>query len=332
MPAGNGAACVSPATREDCVDPSKILLEDVIAGLRSRQKTLPCKYFYDAKGAELFEEICALEEYYPTRTELAIMEEHARAMARRIGSRSLLIEYGSGSSRKTRVLLSALESPAAYVPIDISREALLTSAESIAKQYPELEVLPVVADYLAPVHLPQPGREARRRVIYFPGSTIGNFETADAVAFLDRVARQAGEGGGVLIGVDLKKNPAELIRAYDDSKGVTAAFNRNLLVRINRELGGDFCERDFRHEARWNAHEGRIEMHLVSSVACSVRIAGEEIRFEAGESIHTENSYKYELDEFESLAAKAGLVRSDVWMDARRRFTVQYYEVAVTRR
>ena len=255
------------------------------------------------------------------------MEEHARAMARRVGSRSLLIEYGSGSSRKTRVLLSALESPAAYVPIDISREALLTSAESIAKQYPELEVLPVVADYLAPVHLPEPDREVRRRVIYFPGSTIGNFETADAVAFLDRVARQAGEGGGVLIGVDLKKDPAELIRAYDDSAGVTAAFNRNLLVRINRELGGNFREHDFRHEARWNAHEGRIEMHLVSSVACSVRIAGEEIFFEDGESIHTENSYKYEVREFESLAARAGLARRDLWMDPGQRFSVHYYEV-----
>ncbi len=310
------------------MDPSKILLEDVLAGLGAPRKTLPCKYLYDAKGAQLFEEICDLEEYYPTRTELAIMEQHARTMARRVGPRALLVEYGSGSSRKTRVLLSALESPAAYVPIDISREALLASAEAIAKQYPELEVLPVIADYLVPVVLPEPGRSAARRVVYFPGSTIGNFEPADAVAFLDRVARQAGRGGGVLIGVDLKKDPAELLRAYDDSRGVTAAFNRNLLVRINRELGADFREHDFRHEARWNAQEGRVEMHLVSSEACSVRIESEEILFEAGESIHTENSYKYELDEFESLAAQAGLVRSDVWMDPAKRFSVQYFKVA----
>lgn len=307
---------------------SKIFLEEVLAGLESAQKTLPCKYFYDEKGAELFEAICEVEEYYPTRTELGIMEQHARDMAQRVGPKAFLVEYGSGSSLKTRVLLDAMDSPAVYVPIDISRETLLASAEDIAKQYPELEVLPLCADYLASVRLPEPDQEARRCVVYFPGSTIGNFVTAEAVTFLERVARQAGVGGGVLIGVDLKKDPAELVRAYDDAEGVTAAFNRNLLVRINRELGGNFRERDFRHEARWNADEGRVEMHLVSSGACEVSVAGETIRFEAGESIHTENSYKYEVGEFEALAVEAGLTPCDLWMDAGERFSIHYYEVA----
>ena len=317
---------------EDLVSDSRMFLEEVLAGLGSAQKTLPCKYFYDAKGAQLFEAICKLEEYYPTRTELGIMEQHARDMAQRVGPRAFLVEYGSGSSIKTRVLLDVMESPVAYVPIDISRETLLASAEDIAKRYPELEVLPLCADYLASVRLPEAAREVRRRVVYFPGSTIGNFVPAEAVAFLARMARQAGDGGGVLIGVDLKKDPTQLVRAYDDAEGVTAAFNRNLLVRINRELGGNFRERNFRHEARWNAEEGRVEMHLVSSGACVVSIAGEAIRFEAGESIHTENSYKYEGGEFEALAVNAGLTPCDLWMDPGQRFSIHYYEVTVTAR
>lgn len=307
---------------------SEAFLEEVLAGLQQAQKTLPCKYFYDARGSALFESICELEEYYPTRTELGIMEQRAGDMARRIGPAAFVIEYGSGSSRKTRVLLDALDHPAVYIPIDISRKTLVESAEAIGKQYPELEVLPLCADYLAPVALPEVARSTGRRVVFFPGSTIGNFVPADAVAFLARMARQAGEGGGVLIGVDLKKDRAQLERAYDDSQGVTAAFNRNLLVRINRELGGNFREEEFLHEARWNPAEGCVEMHLVCSGACVVSIAGEEIHFEAGESIHTENSYKYEIAEFEALAVAAGLSPRDLWTDPAQRFSVHFYEVA----
>ncbi len=302
--------------------------EEVLAGLREDPKSLPCKYFYDARGSALFESICELEEYYPTRTELEIMEAHSADMADRIGPAAFLIEYGSGSGRKTRVLLEALDRPAVYIPIDISQETLVESAEAIGKQYPELEVLPLCADYQGSVVLPGAERPTGRRVVYFPGSTIGNFVPSEAVAFLARMAQQAGQGGGVLIGVDLKKDVGQLERAYDDAKGVTAAFNRNLLVRINRELGANFVEQQFLHEARWNPSEGRVEMHLVASHACAVSVGGEEIRFQAGESIHTENSYKYGIREFEELAVAAGLALCDLWTDPGQHFSVYYYEVA----
>jgi dimethylhistidine N-methyltransferase len=328
MRAGNGAGCDWRETREEPpLSDQQAFLDDVLAGLRQHPKSLPCKYFYDERGSELFESICETEEYYPTRTELRIMDDHAEDMARRLGPAVFLVEYGSGSSRKTRVLLAAMDEPAAYVPVDISRERLLNSAESIAKQYPELNVIPLCADYLAPVALPEAGRQARRRVFYFPGSTIGNFIPSQAVEFLRRMASQAGPGGGLLIGVDLAKARKTLERAYDDERGLTAAFNMNLLVRINRELGGDFPLENFQHEARWNEEEGRVEMHLACSTKCVISLAGEEIHFVRGESIHTENSYKYELDEFRLLAEKAGFAQRDVWMDPARQFSVQYFEV-----
>jgi len=307
---------------------SKDFLADVLEGLGESQKTLPCKYFYDVRGSELFEAICELDEYYLTRTELAIMEAHGSEMADWIGRDAILIEYGNGTSRKTRLLLDALDRPAVYVPIDISPEPLAASAEGLRKTFPELEVLPLCADYSAPVAVPQVGPARGRRIVYFPGSSIGNFPPSDAKAFLDRMGEQVGPRGGVLVGADLKKEATVLERAYDDARGVTADFNRNLLRRINRELGGDFREGDFRHEARWNARHGRVEMHLVCTEACVVEIAGTQIRFDTGESIHTENSYKYDVEGFEALAAEAGLERRDRWSDPGDLFSVYYFEVA----
>ena len=301
---------------------------DVVAGLSGPRKTLPCKYLYDERGSALFERICDLDEYYPTRTELGILETHVGEMAERLGPRCLLVEYGSGSSRKTRLLLDRLHQPAAYVPIDISREALAASARSLASAYPQLEVLPVCADYTEPLELPRPRRPALRRGVFFPGSTIGNFTPPEAQRFLGRMARVAGPGGCILLGVDLRKERAVLEAAYDDAQGVTAAFNKNLLVRINRELGADFDVARFRHLARWDAAAGRIEMHLVSEIEQSVRLADCRIRFAAGETIHTENSYKYELGHFAALAAQVGLAVRRVWTDAGALFSVQYLTAA----
>jgi len=302
-------------------------LEEVLGGLRQEQKVLPCKYLYDARGSQLFEQICELDEYYPTRTELAIMNQSVDEMANQIGEEVLLIEYGSGSGRKTRLLLDSLQAPTGYVPIDISREILTESAAVIAKRYPSLIVSPICADYLSPVEIPSPSRPFRRRVVYFPGSTIGNFEPSEALEFLTRMVKQVGTGGGVLIGVDLRKDPAELERAYDDGLGVTAKFNLNLLERINRELNGDFPLEAFSHAARWDGDLGRIEMRLVCDVECEVTIDGQVIGFGAGEYIHTENAYKYDVTEFESLAVKAGLSPRSVWTDPAEKFSVHYFSV-----
>ncbi|HIF97378.1 MAG TPA: L-histidine N(alpha)-methyltransferase [Myxococcales bacterium] len=302
-------------------------LEDVLAGLRGEQKTLPCKYLYDARGSLLFEEICELDEYYPTRTEFDIMESSVADMAGHLGESVLLIEYGSGSSRKTRLLLDAMRAPAGYVPIDISGEILEESASAIVQRYPGLEVFPICADYLMPLQIPKLAKSVSRSVVYFPGSTIGNFRPEEALEFLNRVAHLIGEGGGLLIGVDLRKEPDVLRRAYDDSNGVTAAFNRNLLTRINRELAGEFPEEAFRHESFWNKDHGRIEMHLVCETACRVAVGAEFISFSAGESIVTEYAYKYEVGEFQSLASKAGFTPQAVWTDPEEKFSVHYFNV-----
>ena len=297
--------------------------EEVWAGLALPLKSLPCKYFYDARGSALFEAICELDEYYPTRTELAIMEHHAGAMADALGAHCLLVEYGSGSSRKTRLLLDRLRDPAGYVPIDISRAALSDSARALAGAYPHLEVLPVCADYTAAFELPRPRRPAARRGVYFPGSTIGNFTPAQAQRFLAHMGRVAGAGGTLLIGVDLRKDRATLERAYDDAAGVTAAFNLNLLARINRELRGDFALDRFAHRAHYDERAGRIEMHLVSTEAQTVTVAGRAFAFARAETIHTENSYKYDVAQFAALAASAGLAVRAVWTDPARLFSVQ---------
>ena len=280
--------------------------DEVWAGLSHPQKTLPCKYFYDERGSALFEAICEVPEYYPTRTELSIMEAHAPAMASLLGARCLLVEYGSGSSRKTRLLLDRLRDAAGYVPIDISREALSESARALVAAYPALEVLPVCADYTEAFELPTPRALPERRGVYFPGSTIGNFTPPQAQRFLARMARVAGPSGALLIGIDLAKDRATLERAYDDAAGVTAAFNQNLLVRINRELDGSFDVTRFRHHAYYNETAGRIEMHLVSSVAQTVRVAGRPFWFAAGETIHTEISRKFTRDEVDATLHVAG--------------------------
>ncbi len=301
---------------------------DVLDGMRRKSREIPCKYLYDDRGSELFEEICELEEYYPTRTELGIMEERIAEMAQQLGPACLVVEYGSGSSRKTRLLLDALESPVAYVPIDISEDALRSSSASLATRYPELDILPVCADYTEHIELPEPSRDPDHRVVYFPGSTIGNFAPSDASAFLASMADVAGEDGSLLIGVDLKKDVTVLERAYDDARGVTADFNRNLLTRINRELGADFPLDNFRHEARYDPNASRVEMHLVAELPCTVTITGEPFFFEAGESIHTENSYKYDPAGFAKLAAEAGLRVRRIWTDADELFSVQYLTAA----
>lgn len=301
--------------------------DDILAGLTASPKRISSMYLYDERGSKLFDAICDLDEYYPTRTELGIMRRRVDEMADRIGADCLLVEYGSGSSLKTRFLLEHLVQPAGYVPIDISREHLARAAESLAEQFPALEVLPVCADFNQPIALPEPSRPASHNVIYFPGSTIGNLTPVVAERFLMRTAAVVGPEGGLLIGVDLKKDLDILVAAYNDREGVTAQFNLNLLRRINRELDADFDLDAFEHEAIFNEAEGRIEMHLVSQCDQVVEMAGEVIEFTEGETIHTENSYKYSLDEFEELAAKAGWSVEQVWTDHKQLFSVQYLEV-----
>ena len=298
--------------------------EEILDGLRAQQKTLPCKYFYDERGSRLFDAICELPEYYPTRIELGIMEARAADMATALGPRVLLVEPGSGSSVKTCLLLEHLRAPRAYVPVDISREHLVAAADRLNRRYPALEVLPVCADFSQLFALPLPRRPAVRTVIYFPGSTIGNFEPVAALQLLKRLRRLAGRDGGLLIGTDLQKDEVVLERAYNDAAGVTAAFNLNLLRRLNRELQSDFDLSRFRHRAVYNRAEGRIEMHLVSLDDQTVNVADETIRFRADEIVVTEYSYKHTLSGFAALAAQAGLAVKQVWTDDRRWFSVQY--------
>jgi len=302
-------------------------LDDVMAGLTQPQKEVPPKYFYDARGCALFEAICELPEYYLTRAETALMRSHGAGMARRVGPGCAVIEYGSGNGRKTRILIEAA-APAAYVSIDIAREQLNATAAEFARDFPGLTVIAVCADYSRPLAVPQlEALGARRRVVYFPGSTIGNFTPAEAAAFLRGARDLAGAGGGLLIGVDLKKDAAQLHAAYNDARGVTAEFNLNLLARINRELGADFDLAAFRHRAFYDEGLGRIEMHLVSVKAQAVTIRGRAFRFRPGETIHTENSCKYSIPEFQQLAGGAGLAPVECWMDAEQLFSVHYLVV-----
>jgi dimethylhistidine N-methyltransferase len=300
------------------------LTQEVLDGLKEPVKKLPCKLFYDEQGSRLFEQICELDEYYPTRTETAIMKANIAEIAPLIGQGSMMIEYGSGNSEKTRILLDHLPDLAAYVPIDISREHLMRSAADIATAYPGLDVLPVCADYTDHFELPNYSRPVSHRVVYFPGSTIGNFHQDEAIDFLRRVANVCSSNGGLLIGVDLKKDPRILNLAYNDPAGVTAAFNLNILARLNRELGTDFQLDQFRHYAFYNESMGRIEMHLVSLTNQTVQLNGDRISIKAGEKIWTESSYKYTVEEFEGLAEAAGFKLRNVWTDKDRLFSVQY--------
>jgi L-histidine Nalpha-methyltransferase len=296
---------------------------DVLDGLARSQKRLPTQYLYDRRGSELFERICELEEYYPTRTELSIFEAHIAAMAEAIGPEAMVIEYGSGTGLKPRILLRALHHPVAYVPVEISRAHLLRSAEALDTEFPDVEVLPVCADFTEPFEIPQPSRTARRRVVFFPGSTLGNFTPADAKRLLEQMRADVGSEGAVLVGIDLQKDRAILERAYDDAKGTTATFNLNLLQRINAELGASFDLAAFRHRATYDPSQGRIVMQLVSEKAQRVDVAGQRFDFAEGEAITTEYSHKYTLEGFATMAERAGLRVARVWTDPNAWFSVQ---------
>jgi dimethylhistidine N-methyltransferase len=299
--------------------------QEVIDGLSQQQRCIPPKYFYDHAGSRLFESICEQPEYYPTRTEIALLQQYDREIAALAGSGCYLIEPGSGSCEKVRHLLEALR-PAAYVPVDISCQHLESAAAGLADDFPWLDVHAVCADITHEVSLPfvpEPGDA----VMFYPGSSIGNFDPADAVAFLGCLARITGQGGGLLIGVDLKKEHAVLDAAYNDAGGVTAAFNLNVLQRINRELDGDFDLETFNHHAFYNSAHGRVEMHLVSDRKQSVRIGGHRFDFNVGDSIHTENSYKYTIEEFQRLAQQAGFTPCQAWTDSDALFSVHFLRV-----
>ncbi len=304
-------------------------LAEVIAGLSSRPRTLPCKFFYDERGADLFQEICELPEYYITRTETELLRRYAHEISESIGANAALIGFGTGAGIKTRMLLEHLENPIAYIPVDISKQRLIDSAIELSKAMPALEILPVCADYLQELQLPRPLRKPDHVAVFFPGSTIGNLEPVVAQDFLQRVCRLCGKNGGLIIGIDLQKSREILEAAYNDSAGVTAAFNLNLLVRANRELNADFDLARWQHRAIYNEREGRIEMNLVSDGEQSVRVGGQEFRFADGEKIITEFSYKHTIDGFAHLAASAGFREaSRVWTDPAKMFAIFHFAVA----
>jgi L-histidine N-alpha-methyltransferase len=301
----------------------------VLHGLRQQPKRISPIWFYDERGSQLFDRICELPEYYVTRSELAILQGHLDQIATSLGSELCVIEPGSGTSLKTRLLLAALERPAAYVPVDVAHEHLEVAAAALRREHPDLVVHPVCADFTLPFHVPG-GEPFRNRMVYFPGSTIGNFAREEAVRLLAHLRRVA-RGGAMLIGVDLVKDLDLLIPAYDDGCGVTAQFNLNALEHMNRRLGSDFDPAAFRHRAVWNERESRIEMHLVSRRHQRVRIGGETIAFANGESLVSEYSHKYTPESFANLAASAGWRVEQVWTDARRWFSVQKLVPSYTR-
>ena len=298
-----------------------------LEGLGRAQKTLPCQYLYDERGSTLFEQITDLPEYYPTRTEIGILEACVGEIVAGTPSGSVLIEFGSGSSRKTETLLRALDKLAAYVPIDVSPSALEDARMRLAARFPALRVYPVVGDFGADLVFPADLAE-RPRLGFFPGSTIGNFEPAEAAGLLASMARVLGAGSRLIIGVDLRKATTTLLPAYNDAAGVTAAFNMNLLVRANRELGADFELDGFAHEAIFNSDESRVEMHLISQRRQSVSLLGEHFAFKAGETIHTENSHKYTMADFATLVRRAGWQPGRIWTDPEQLFSVHEIVVA----
>lgn len=297
--------------------------QEVISGLQAQPRFIPPKFFYDQNGSRLFDEICRLPEYYPTRVESQILCENAATIASSIGHDCLLIEPGSGSSEKIRILLSDLR-PKAYMPMDISKEHLIAAANRLVMEYPWLNVHAACIDFTGNLTLPE-CPQSQRKVVFFPGSSIGNFEPRDAVKFMTRLANLVGVGGGLLIGVDLKKRESILNAAYNDQKGVTADFNLNLLTRINRELNADCCLENFEHYAVFNRQQGRVEMHLISKVEQVITVDDHEFSFSPGQSVHTENSYKYHIQEFQALAYQAGFEPVDVWIDRDELFSVQYF-------
>lgn len=296
--------------------------DDVLGGLRRPDRRIPCKYLYDEAGSALFDRITGLPEYYLTRTEMALLRRHAGDIAALAGPACRIVEYGAGSSRKVRLLLQAMERPAAYIPVDIARDALEMQAGRLAAEHPGLTVTPVVADFLGSFTLPPAARAGGRTLGFFPGSTIGNLVPAEARDFLARTARVIGGDGVMVIGVDLRKPAAMLEPAYDDAAGVTAAFTLNLLARINRELGGDFDLSGFRHSARWDAARGCMRIELVALRRQTVTVAGQSLHFGGGDTIHVEDSFKYGVAEFQDLARAAGYIPLAAWVDDRRLFSL----------
>lgn len=314
----------SPRTNK-AIEQRTRFLRDVLQGLKQEQKTLPCKYLYDQRGSQLFDQICELEEYYPTRTELAIMQQNVGEMVESIGKDSILIELGSGSSLKTRTLLDeAATTLTAYVPVDISKEHLLASADQIQDTYPDLNVVPVHADFTQPFVVFEPENSTARRVAYFPGSTIGNFRPENAMKLLERIHDLIQPDGGLLIGMDRKKDVAILEAAYNDAKGVTAAFNMNILKRINRELEGDFDLNGFHHRAVWVEEQGCMQMRLYSKKAQDVHLHDETIHFEQDEWILTEHSHKYDLDQVRQLMSSLDYQVEKMWTDDNEWFSIWY--------
>jgi dimethylhistidine N-methyltransferase len=297
-------------------------LKDVLTGLSAPQKFLPCKYFYDQRGSELFERICETDEYYPTRTELSIMEKNAPSIASQIGERVMLIELGSGSSVKTRILLDTLEDPAIYVPVDISESHLLQTAEALQSRYSDLEILPVVADFTREIPLPRSETAYSHSALYFPGSTIGNFTKPEAGRLLERLSRVLGHEGGLLIGIDLQKDHEIIESAYNDSDGITAQFNLNILHRINCELGGEFELENFEHRAVYQEAEHRMEISLLSLSNQEVFVSDQKFTFVEGEEILTEYSHKYTVTEFSEFASRYGFSLHKYWTDPKDYFAV----------
>lgn len=293
----------------------------VIEGLSRPRKSLPCRFFYDARGSDLFEEITKLPEYYPTRTEIAILEAHAVEIAKGVPEKAILVEFGSGSSRKTEILLKTLRKLTAYVPVDMSESALADAKSRLLQRFPALGVRPIIGDFSLPVTFPEDIARACK-LGFFPGSTIGNFSPSAAVRLLGTMRDMLAPEGTLIIGVDLKKDARALVRAYNDKQGVTARFNLNLLARINRELEGSFDLGCFRHEAIYDPREGRVEMHLVSLKEQAASVCGRWFQFEPGETIHTENSYKYSIGQFQELARAAGWLPGRVWLDNGNLFSV----------
>lgn len=304
------------------------LLKEVLTGLSKSQKMIHPKFLYDKKGSEIFERICCVRDYYPTRTEKNILSSHAKEMAALIGPRALIIEPGAGAGEKVRSLLPELEAPVGYVPVEISREILLRMTAELHEEFPSLPVVPVCADFTQDFEFPLTVGQASadKKVIFFPGSTIGNLAPEEAVSFLKKCSRMVGPGGGLLIGVDVKKEKEIFEKAYDDSEGITAEFNLNLLARLNREADATFNLDNFKHKAVYNEELGRVEMHLVSLASQLVKVNQTIFRFREGESIHTESSYKYSTAEFSELAAKARFELKQCWMDEEKLFCVYYFE------
>ena len=309
----------------DCAPTTSTFHEEIVTGLRRSPPRLPCKYFYDQRGSQLFDQICEQDEYYLTDADLEIMRRFAPQMAAQIGPGVMLVEYGSGSSIKTRLLLDHLQDAVAYVPVDISRAHLQQTANTLSAAYPQIEILPVCADFTQAFELPTASQKPTHAAVYFPGSTIGNFHSDEVLRLLGQIAKLCGSGGGLLIGIDLKKDVDTLEAAYNDQQGVTAEFNLNLLERINRELDADFQLDQFRHDATYNEDQGRIEMYLVSEREQSVSIGDETFEFDKGDKICTEYSHKYTIAEFAGIAAEVGLTLRRHWTDRQELFAVLHF-------